>query len=172
MDPVTFVLAAASIGTSLFQARGQVQAAIQTAELEGERQGLIMGRAVFGESMNRFQISNAARDAETFRRQQLGQAVGAQRASMAAAGIVGGRTQQLLRAKSQAAFTREQARADSQERLQLAASRYRQTAAIEDAQMATRQAFSGAQQDIRQANASFLGRTMQTGVQLFKPTES
>ena len=163
----TFILAAASLGVSLLQARGQVQAAIQSAGLEGERQGLIMGRAVFGESMNRFQISNAARDAERFRRQQLGQAVGAQRASMAAAGVIGGRTQQLLRAKSQVAFTREQARADSQERMQLAASRYRESATIEDAQMATRQAFSGAQQNIRQANASFLGSVTQTGVQLF-----
>lgn len=165
---LTFILGAASFGASLFQARTQVQSAVQSAGLEGERQGLIMGRATFSESMNRFQISNAARDAERFRRQQLGQAVGAQRASMAAAGVVGGRTQQLLQAKSQVAFTREQGRADSQERLQLAASRFRQTTAIEDAQMATRQTFAGARQGIQQAGASFLGNVMQTGVQLFR----
>jgi hypothetical protein len=164
---ISLILGAAQIGMSLFAARQQAQAALQTAELEAQRQGLVMGRAVFGGELERFQISNASRDAETFRRSQLGQAVGAQRASMAAAGIVGGRTQQLLRAKSQAAFTREQSRADSQERLQLTASRYRQSIAIEDAQMATRQAFSGAQQAARQATASFLGGALQTGVQLF-----
>jgi len=164
---ISLILGAASIGVSLFQARGQAQAATQSAGLEGTRQGLIMGRAVFGESMNRFQISNAARDAEIFRRQQLGQAIGAQRASMAAAGVVGGRTQQLLRAKSQAAFTREQARAGTQQQLELEASRYRQSVAIQDAQMATQQAFTGGQQQIRQAETSFLGSALQTGVQLF-----
>lgn len=164
---ISLILGAASIGLSLFQAREQSSAARATAVMEAERQGIIMGRIAFGESMNRMQITNAAQEAEGFRRRQLGAAVGAQRASMASAGIIGGRTQQLLQAKSQAAFTREQARADSQQRMQLAASRYRESAGIQDAQMATQQAFTGARQQIRQAGASFLGSTMQTGVQLF-----
>lgn len=160
------ILGLGSMGVSLFQARGQMDAALANATSEAERQSIIMGRAAFSGELERFQISNAARQSEQFRRRQLAGAVGAQRASMAAAGVVGGRTQQLLRAKSQVAFTREQATAASQERLQLAASRYRQSAAIEDARMATQQAFSGAQQQTRQAGTTFFGNLFQTAFSL------
>jgi hypothetical protein len=159
---ISLILAGASIGVSLFQAREQTRAARQSAALEAARQGTIMSRVTFGGEMERMQIRTAAQASESFRRAQLGEALGAQRASMAAAGIIGGRTQQLLQARSQAAFTREQARESAQMRLQISASRYRESAAIQDAQTSTQQVFAGARQEARQANASFLGNALQT----------
>ncbi len=167
MSTASFLLAGAQIGVSLFQAREQMAAAAQMAEMEGARQATIAGRTAFGGAMERFQIRTAAGYEESLRRQQFGQAIGAQRAASGAAGVIGGRTQQLIEARSQAAFTREQAMARYQRDMSIEASRYRETTALADARTATQMAFAQAGQAQRQAQLSFLGSAIGTGFQLW-----
>ena len=163
----SWLLAGAQLGVSLFQAREQMAAASRAAEMEGARQATIAGRAAFGGAMERFQIRTAAGYEESLRRQQFGQAIGAQRAASGAAGVIGGRTQQLIEARSQAAFTREQAMARYQREMSLEASRFRETTALEDARTATQMAFTQAGQQRRQATLTFWGDVVNTASSLF-----
>ncbi len=163
----SWLLASAQVGVSLLQARETMRTALQSAEMEGARQATIAGRATFSGSMERFQIRTAAGYEESLRRQQFGQAIGAQRAASGAAGVIGGRTQRLIEARSQAAFTREQAMARYQRDMSIEASRYRETTALEDARTATQMAFTQAGQQRRQATLSFWGDVVNTASSLF-----
>ena len=163
----SWVLATAEVGISLMQARETMRTALQSAEMEGARQATIAGRATFSGSMERFQIRTAAGYEESLRRQQFGQAIGAQRAASGAAGVIGGRTQRLIEARSQGAFTREQAMSRYQREMSLEASRFRETTALTDARTATQMAFAQAGQQQRQAQLSFLGSVAGAGFQLW-----
>jgi len=151
------MLAAAQIGVSLLGARSQTAAMEDQLTANIERAGITAGRAAFAGPLERFQIGQIAESQEQARRRELGQTLAAQRASSAASGIIGGRTQRLAQARSQAAFSREQALADQQTRLQRFASRERERAALQDARLAMSDAGRTAQAQGEQINASFLG---------------
>jgi len=172
---VQAILAAAQVGVSLFGARQQAQAAEQQMTASIERAGLTAGRAAFAGPLERFQVRQQAETQENVRRRELGQTVASQRAASAASGVIGGRTQRLAQARSQAAFSREQALADQQTRLQLLASRERERTAIEDARLSMGDAGRVAQAQTDQATASLfgdLGRIASQNVSLFEQTPS
>jgi acyl transferase domain-containing protein len=166
-----WMLTAAQVGTSLLQARESTRAAQQQMEAAIERQGITAGRAAFAGPLERFQIQNVARAQSRSRRQELAQTIGAQRASFAASGVIGGRTQRLSLARSQAAFSREQALSDQQTRLQLLASQERQRAAMQNARLGMSDAGRVAAAQGRQASvnlASSLLDVASTNFDLFQ----
>lgn len=151
------LLAAAQVGVSLLGARSQADALEEQMESSIQRAGMTASRAAFAGPLERFQIGQQAEAQEQARRRDLGQTVASQRASLAASGVIGGRTQRLALARSQAAFSREQALADQQTRLQRFASRERERAALQDARLSMSDAGRQAQAQGDQITASFLG---------------
>jgi len=149
-----WMLAAAQVGTSLLQARESARAAEAQMVADIQRQGITAGRAAFAGPLERFQIQNAARSQSRARRQELAQTIGTQRASFASSGVVGGRTQRLTEARSQAAFSKDRALADQQTRLQLLASEERQRAEMENLRLGISDASRTAQARIRQSNVN------------------
>ena len=162
---MSWLLLGAQVGMSLFGARESNKAAKQQARMAARRAGEAAGQAVFGGEMERFQIRNQARYEESLRRRGFAQAIGSQRAATSAAGIIGGRTQQLIESRSQAAFTREQAQARFGEDMAISSSRFRQSSAIQAAQFGGAQAAMEANQIRRQITANFVGDMIDVGRQ-------
>jgi len=130
--------AAQGAGTLLggiLQGAAETRAAREQMQLSIQRAGIGAGRAAFAGPLERFQLRQVADSQSRARRQDLAQSVASQRASFASSGVVGGRSQRLFEARSQAAFTRNQALADQQSRLQILASEERQRAALQDARL-------------------------------------
>lgn len=153
----TWLLAAAQIGTSLLSAQSATKAMEANLDANIERAGITAGRAAFAGPLERFQVRQVAESQGRARRDEFARSLGAQRASSAAAGIVGGRTQQLIEARSQAAFSRETALADQQTRFRILASREQEKAAMENARMQMSDAGRAALAQGNQITASFIG---------------
>lgn len=151
--PFGYILAAAQGGLSLFQARESIRAAGATA-------ASAIGGATYTGMMERWQLTQRARYEGSVRAQEFARTLGSQRAAMASAGIIGGRTQALVQAQSQAAYTRDVGQADVQTQAQLAASRYRQAQGITAAQTEMRGA-------IRQAHTTAFSGLLRAGTQAF-----
>ena len=162
---MNWLLLGAQVGTSLFGARERNRAAKEQARMAARRAGEAAGQAVFGGEMERFQIRNQARYEESLRRRGFAQALGSQRATTSAAGIIGGRTQQLIESRSQAAFTREQAQARFGEDMAISSSRFRQSSAIQAARFGGAQAAMEANQVRRQTTIDFMGSLVKSGQQ-------
>jgi hypothetical protein len=161
MSATSWLLLAAQAGASLFQARASTLAA-------GQQAAATAGAAAFSGVLERFQIKEQASYEDYLRSRALATSMGAQRAASSAAGVVGGRTQQLLEARSQAAFTYERARARMQTSLELTSSEMQQRARIEGARI---EASSAA----RQAQTSMFGDMLQIGtkaVDLFQTSKA
>jgi len=156
----SWMLAAAQVGTSLIQANAQQDAARQQMVSSIERAGIEAGRAAFAGPLERFQIKRSAENAEQVRRQELAQTIGAQRAGFAASGAVGGRTQRLSLARSQAAFTRESAQADARTRMELRASAEREAAKMQDVGRVQEGAVRQAGAATRQSQISLFGNLL------------
>lgn len=154
------ILFAAQAGVSLLGARSQARASEQQMEAEIERAGITAGRAAFAGPLERFQIRQQARFQEQTRARDFSSRLASQRSSAGASGIIGGRTQRLIRARSQAEFTRQEALAGSQERFALASSRERERAAREDAAMQMSDAGRAARARGQQVTASLFGNLL------------
>jgi hypothetical protein len=118
MSAAWFLLAAQA-GRSLLQAQETSRAAAQEAgagAFQARYQGL----------MERYQIQRQAEvDART-RQDQFAQAMGAQRAMMGQAGIMGGRTARLLEARNRTQYSRAQLEEDVSAQLSTSASEFRE----------------------------------------------
>lgn len=153
----SWLLAAAQIGTSLLSAQSATAAMEDNLAANIERAGITAGRAAFAGPLERYQVRRSAEYSERARNQDFASSIASQRAASAAAGVVGGRTQRLIQARSQAEFTRQEAMADSQTRFALAASREREKAAMENARMQMSDAGRTALAQGNQITTSFLG---------------
>lgn len=151
------MLGLAQAGVSLLGARSQTQASMRQMQTEIQRAGITAGRVAFAGPLERFQITQQARFQEQSRMGDFSSRLASQRASAGAAGIVGGRTQRLIRARSQAEFTRQEATASAQERFALASSRERERAAREDAALQMRDAGRTARARGQQITTSLFG---------------
>jgi hypothetical protein len=202
---MSWLLLAAQAGASLFQARASTQAAgqqalaqtqsayasaLETITSTGEQAAFQAGAATFTGVLERFQIKEQAAYEGMMRHRALAQAMGAQRAASSAAGVIGGRTQQLLEARSQAAFTTEQMRARLVTELAFISSEQRQRTTVEgvrlEAATAARRAqveaasvASGAKIEAagaaKQAQVSMFGDMLKIGtkaVDLFQTTKA
>lgn len=173
------LLLGASVGTSILNMQEQVETSARNAaraqvqgDLAVERAGMNVRQTVFSGEMERFQIREQAQEEDRFRRMNFAQALGTQRARTSSAGIVGGRTQRLIEAQSQAALTRERTRAKFQEGLQLRSSEFNERTrvrAIEtgavDAQMQASAGVDRAEAGAQQARTSFFGDLIGAGMQ-------
>jgi len=130
-----WMLTAAQVGTSLLQARESRRAAQAQMEANIQRQGITAGRAAFAGPLERFQIQRNAQFDARLRQRDLAETIGSQSAAFASAGVIGGRTQRLSMARSQAEFSRERAQADFQTRTAIRASEERQRAAMQNARL-------------------------------------
>jgi len=148
-----YILAAAQAGMSLFQARESIKAA-------GAQAAATIGSATYSGMMERYQLTQRARYEGSMRAQEFARTVGAQRAAMSSAGIIGGRTQALVQAQAQAGYARDVGQADLQTQAQVAASQYRQQSAITAAR-------TGMKQDIRQAQTTAFSGLLRAGTQAF-----
>ena len=153
-----WILFGAQVGTSLLSASSRRRAARRQ---EAEQ---IRG-AVIGGTMERMQINRTAREQESFRRGELARSLGAQRAGLAAAGVAGGRTMQLLDTTSQYEFRREQDFADFQHRMAVRSSEFRQEQTI-------RAARAGASAARSQAGLDLAGDLVNLGQQGFSIWEA
>lgn len=162
---IEWIMLGAQVGGSLLQASASTRAAREQAQMAGRAAGVAAGQAVYAGSMERFQIRNQAQYDEMLRRRGFAQAIGSQRAASASAGIIGGRTQQLIEARSQAAFTRELAQARFTEDMAVSSSRFRQESAIQAARAGGASAAMQAQQVSRQAQADLIGSFAKIGQQ-------
>lgn len=159
------LLTMAQIGTSLFAAKSATDAMESNLRASIARAGTEAGRAAFAGPLERYQIRRSAEYTERLRSRDFAASVGAQRASSAAAGVVGGRTQRLIEARSQAEFTRQESMADTQTRFALAASRERERVARENAKMQMSDAGRRALAQGNQITTSFLGDLFQIASQ-------
>lgn len=159
------LLMGAQVGMSIFGARESNKAAKKQARMAGQQAGVTAGQAVFGGKMERFQIRNQARYEESLRRRGFAQSIGTQRAASSAAGIIGGRTQQLIESRSQAAFTREQGQARFNEDMAISSSQYRQESSVQAARYGGAQAAMQANQVRKQNTMNFMGDMIGVGKQ-------
>lgn len=162
MDP-SWILVGAQIGTSLFGARAERSAARAQRTLAGAQHTLITAQTEISGQMERFQLRRRAEEEESIRRAQLAEALGSQRASMAGAGVVGGRTQRLIEARSQAMFTRDQAYADYQTRMGLAGSRFQERMTVAGARLQQGGAQAQYSSAVQQSRANMWGGLLQAG---------
>ncbi len=84
-------------------------------------------QAVLSGNLERMQITRQAEEDARLRASELRSVLGSQQAAFGARGVAGGRTAQLIAARSRAAAMREQEMADFQTRMGLQSSEYRQT---------------------------------------------
>jgi hypothetical protein len=145
----SWFLLAAQAGASIFQARESTLAA-------GRQAAAVAGAATFSGVLERYQIKERATYEDYMRTRGFATAMGAQRAASSAAGIIGGRTQQLMEARSQAAFTYERARARVQTSLELASSEAQQRARVQGARLESESAAS-------QSRATMFGDFLKIG---------
>ncbi len=157
-----WMLAATQVGNSLLQARESTRAAREQMEATIQRQGITAGRAAFAGPLERFQIQRNAQFNSRLRQRDLAETIGSQRAAFASAGAIGGRTQRLSLARSQAEFNRERVQADFQTRMATLASRERERVAKEDARLGMSDAGRVAEAQGRQTQISLAGSLLNT----------
>jgi len=177
MAILSSLLLGASVGASILNMRQQVDTSARNAaraqvqgDLAVERAGVNVRQTVFSGEMERFQIREEAQEADRFRRMEFSQALGTQRARTASAGVIGGRTQRLIEAQSQAALTRERSRARFKEGMQLRSSEFNERTrvrAIEtgavDAQMQASAGVDRAETNAQSARTSFFADLVGAG---------
>jgi len=110
-----WALFAGQVGLNLFQQRNQMRHQAEMAELQMEQQQQA------GE-FQRAQIRRAGEQDAADRQRAYRQTIGAQRAAMGQAGVVGGRSARVLRSESAVRRDRAQLRADQETSAQIQAS--------------------------------------------------
>lgn len=145
-----FFLLAAQAGASLLQAHETSRAAVQQV-------GAGAYQARYAGLMERYQIQRQAQLDTRLRQDAFARAQGAQRAALGYAGVSGGRTAQLLEARSRTQYTQAQSEADISALLSTTASEYR-----ERQQMSALR--TGARQAIRQSQVDLLGSSLDVGL--------
>lgn len=167
MPWVAGTLLATTVVSSLFGARSARSAARAQSLLASAQGELTRTQATVSGQMERFQLRRRAEEEEAARRGYLAEAIGSQRASMAGAGIVGGRTANLIEARSQALFTRDQAYADFQTRMGLAGSRHQEGMAIAGSHLGQAGASVQASSQQAQSQANLWGGIISSGFRAY-----